>query len=182
MTRSVDDFLNSTSSGKPYIKFNNVSDKLVGELVEARIGYERDYNTGETVTWPDGSPKEQLQLDIRIDWSKSTGITTGSDGEQAEVGTIYCKYLQQKAVAEACKAKGLKLSEVGPFAMVRLPDGQPRNPRNRPPHQFAAEVDRRVASAGVDSLLGGMAQAEPEPAPQPATPPAAPAPGSLLGG
>jgi len=172
MVKSVDDLLEG-SGGNPYIKLNYPGAKLVGEVVDARVGVERDYDTGQPVTWDDGTPKQQLVLDIRIDWERSVGVTTGKGDEQAEIGTLYCKWLQQQAIAQACKAAGVKMSQVGPIALVRLEDGTPSNPKRKPPHQFAAEVARRTAAPGVDSLLGAS---------EPAAPPAAaPAPGSLLG-
>jgi len=190
--KSVDDLIESSGGGKPYIKLNYPGAKLVGELVDARVGVERDYDTGQPLTWDDGTPKQQLVLDIRIDWERSVGVTTGKGEEQAEVGTLYCKWLQQQAIAAACKAAGVKLSQVGPIALVRLEDGVPSNPKRKPPHQFAAEVARRTAAPGVDSLLSASEPAAPSaaaPAPgsllgasEPATQPAAaPAPGSLLG-
>jgi len=175
MTKSVDDLLEG--SGKPYIKMTRPGSKLVGELVDARVGIERDYDTGQTVTWDDGTPKDQLVVDVQIDWAKSVDITTGKDGERAEVGTLYCKFLQQRAFSDACKVAEVKLSQVGPLALLRLEDGTPRNHKHKPPQQFAAEVAKRTAQPGVDSLLGGQpAAVEPN-----QVAPVTAAPGSLLG-
>jgi hypothetical protein len=139
-TTSVDDFV---QGGHPAIKFTRPGAKLVGDIVEARVGVERDYDTGQPAAWPDGTPKQQLVLDVRIDWTRTVDVTAGDDN--ADIGTIYCKFLQQRALAAACQTAGIKMSQAGPVTMIRLDDGVPRNPRYKPPQQYQATVAQRTA-------------------------------------
>ena len=161
MTKTADDLL---TDGLPWLKHDVEGAILIGDLIEARVGQARDFDTGEPMTWDDGTPVDQLILDVRVDWGRSKGIAyKGEDkGEdRPEVATLYTKYLQQKAFLDACKASELKPSQVGTFAMKREADGVPKGKRN-PPQQFTAQVQQRVASAGADNLLGGDGEPEPE--------------------
>jgi len=148
----IDQFL-AGSKSYPLIKINSEGGKVVGDLVAARLVDERDYDTGNIVHWSDGTPRKQIVLDIRIDWPASIDITTGKEGVNEEVGSYYCRFTAQLALREACETAGVPLSQVGRIAIARLKDGVPRNPRNKPPQQFRAEVARATAAAGVDSLL-----------------------------
>lgn len=153
---SVDDFMKGGSS-HPQIKINSVGGKLVGDLIEARLVDERDYDTGQPVTWPNGEPKKQLVLDIRIDWDASVDVTTGKDGVREEIGTYYCRYTAFLALKDACEKASTVMSHVGRLAIARTPDGTPRNPRHAPPQQFVAQVTQRTAEPGVDDLMATTA-------------------------
>lgn len=153
---NVDDFM-SGSGGYPLIKLNAVGSKLVGDLVEARLVDERDYDTGETMRWDDGSARKQLVLDVKVDWTASADITTGKDGAREETGSYYCRYTAFLALQKATQEVGCKMSQVGRFALARIEDGKPRNQRHNPPQQFVAKVEKRAAGNGVDDLLGASA-------------------------
>jgi len=156
---SVDDFMSGTG-GYPNTKINSVGGKLVGDLVEARLVDERDYDTGKPVLWDNGEPKKQLVLDVRVDWDASIDVTTGKDGVREEIGSYYCRYTAFLAMREACKEADVKMSQVGRFALARTPDGTARNPRHAPPQQFVAKVTARAAGADVDDLLDQQPQPE----------------------
>ncbi len=152
---NVDDFLNGSTS-RPLIKLNNPGSKLVFDLIEARLVQERDFDTGQLVTWDDGKPKKQIVLDVHIDWAASHDISVGKDGQQEPEGSYYVRYTCQLALQQACEAAGVRLSEVGRGAIARTPDGVPKKQGLNPPQQFAAQVQRRIAAAGVDDLLDGQ--------------------------
>lgn len=181
---SVDEFMQG-GNNYPQIKINSVGGKLVGDLVEARLVDERDFDTGQIVTWDDNTPRKQLVLDTRVDWAASVDVTTGKDGTREEIGSYFCRFTAKLALQEACETAGIVMSKVGRFAIQRTPDGVPRNPRHKPPQQFVAQVAQRTAEPGVDNMMAATAQ--PAAAPAAAAPPAqqpaaaAPAPGSLLG-
>lgn len=164
---NVDDFLEG-GGGLPYIKINQPGGKLVGDLIEARLVNERDYDTGKPILWDDGTPRKQLVLDVRIDWDACIEVTTGKDGVKEETGSYYCRYTAQLALKDACQAASVKMSQVGRFALARTADGTPRNPRHAPPQQFVAKVTGRTADTAVDDLLAQPAQAQPAPAAVPA--------------
>lgn len=170
---NVDDFMQG-SGGYPLIKLTREGSKLIGDLLEARLVDERDYDTGQVVRWDNGDARKQLVIDVRVDWAASVDITTGKDGAREEIGSYYCRYTAFLAMKAATEATGCKMSEVGRLALARTKDGTPRNPRHAPPQQFAAQVERRAAGSGVDDLLGdsspaGQGQPEQQPAATAAT-------------
>lgn len=150
---NVDDFMQG-GGGYPLIKINSVGGKLIGDLVEARLVDERDYDTGQVVTWDDGTPRKQLVLDVRVDWAASVDVTTGKDDVREEIGSYYCRYTAYLAMKEAIATADCKVSEVGRLAIARTPDGVPRSKKHNPPQQFTAQVQRRIAATSVDDLLG----------------------------
>jgi hypothetical protein len=177
---SVDDFL-SGGSRYPLIKLNNPGSKLVWtDLIEARIVQSRNFDTGQPEYWDNdpNKPKQQIVLDVRIDWAASQDITVGADGAQESVGSYYVRYACQIALQDACMAAGCKLSEVGRGAIARTADGIPKRAGANPPQQFAAQVQRRVASSTVDDLLGGTTH---DPVPPTTPAPQQQRPTSLLG-
>jgi hypothetical protein len=163
---SVQDFMNSVG-GHPPVKLGSPGDKLVFDLLGVRLVQERDYDTEQPVFEDDGRPRMQLVLDMRIDWAASSGnITTGKDGNQEETGSLYCKRALTFALKQACQDAGCSLEEVGRGAILRLEDGVPRNPRNKPPHQFTAQV-KKAANAAVTDLLNQAGPDTPAQQPQP---------------
>lgn len=156
---TVDDFM-SGSGGYPLIKINSEGGKLVGDLVEARLVDERDYNTGEIVRWDNGEPRKQLVLDVRVDWDASADVTTGKDGTRDEIGTYYCRYTAFLALKEACDKANTRMSQVDRLALARTKDGVPRKAGFAPPQQFVAKVTQRAAGVDVDDLLAEPAQPE----------------------
>jgi hypothetical protein len=149
---SVDDFVEGASS-LPLIKINSEGGKLIGDVIQARLVDERDYDTGDIVRWDDGNPRKQLVLDIRIDWAASIDVTTGKDGVREETGSYYCRFAAFLAVRDAVQKTGIKMSDVGRIAIARTKDGDPRSPRHKPPQQFVAQVMARTAAPDVDNLM-----------------------------
>jgi hypothetical protein len=166
---NVDDFM-SGGSKHPLIRLENVGSTLIGDLVEARLVDERDYDTGEIKRWDDGNPRKQLVIDVRIDWAKSVDITTGKNGIREDVGSYYCRYTAFLAMQEAVKAAGCKMSEVGRLALRRTQDGQPKKAGFGAPQQFVAQVARAAAGASVDDMFAA-APAQPAAPAAPAPPP-----------
>lgn len=154
MTTNVDDFMFSVSS-YPTTKINEVGGRLVGDLVEARLVDQYDPETGELELLKSGKAKQTLVLDVEIDWTKSSGVITGTEGVKEPVGSFWCKWAAFLAIKDACVKKEIKLSQVGRIAIVREQDGPKPAPTKSAPHQFSASVAPRAASADVDDLLAG---------------------------
>lgn len=136
-TSSVDDFLDE-GSGPPAAKFANVGDVVKGDIIAARVGVQRKFGTGEIDTWDDGTPKRQLQIDLRTD-----------DGDVR----LYCKPTLKEAISDAVKAVGGRLSDGGTLTAKRVEDGEPPKPGFNPRQLFKAKFEPKPATSGdVDSL------------------------------
>lgn len=82
--------------GPPTFKFETVGDTIKGTVVNAEVRQQKDYNTGEMLTWDDGSARLQLVVDIEQDdgetrrvYLKNQGLTATKkalDGAPLEVG------------------------------------------------------------------------------------------------
>lgn len=131
---SPDEFLEGNSL--PAVKFENVGDVVKGDIITARVGFQRKYGTNELDTWDDGEPKRQLQIDLR---------TAGGDLR------LFCKPACKAAISEAVKASGGSLSQGGTLTVRREPDGKATG-SNNPPHQFKAKFEPKVAESNVDDL------------------------------
>lgn len=136
-TTDVDQFLEE-SGGYPAVKFDAPGSTLTGDLIAARVGYQRVFGTKEVAKWEDGTPKKQLVLDIKIDSSETKGVTVG-DGD-SDTGTVYCKHAAKVALQQACEDAGIKLSQAGRIKLQRTEDGAPPKPGHNPPQQFRAKV------------------------------------------
>ncbi|MER5252934.1 hypothetical protein [Streptomyces sp. NPDC002855] len=66
---------------------------------------QRDYDTGDLLTWPDGNPKWQWRVDLQTDLRESPD----DDGMRS----VYLKYRSKAAVVNAVKAAGAQRLERG---------------------------------------------------------------------
>ena len=132
---SPDDFLEGSSL--PAIKFAEVGDVVKGDVIAARVANQRKFGTGEIDTWDDGTPKKQLQVDLRT-----------AEGDMR----LYCKPACKTAIAEAVKAAGGRLSDGGTLTVKRVEDGQASQAGFNPPQQFKARFEPKVADDNVDDL------------------------------
>ncbi len=134
-TTSPDDFLEQSSM--PAVKFPNVGDEIEGDIIGARVGYQRKFGSGEVDTWDNGEPKKQLQIDLRT-----------AEGDMR----LYCKPACRAAISEAVKASGGRLSDGGRLKVRRVEDGQASQAGFNPPQQFKAKHTPKVADTSVDDL------------------------------
>jgi hypothetical protein len=134
-TLSPDDFLEGSSL--PAVKFPDVGSTVKGDVVAARVGTQRKFGTNEVDTWDDGTPKRQLQIDLRT-----------AEGDMR----LYCKPACKDAISEAVKAVGGRLSDGGTLTVRRVEDGQASQAGFNPPQQFKAKFEPKVADTAVDDL------------------------------
>lgn len=156
-TPSVDDFLQGGTK-VPTAKFTTVGDKVVGTVVSAEVNQQRDFDTNELSTWPDGNPKMQLVVTLQTD-DRDPSIPD-DDG----LRRIYAKKPSSmlQAIGDAVKAQNSTLQRPGGRLAVAFTGEKPHeNPRKNPIKQYAAAYEP-PAAAGVDDLLAA-------PAAQPAT-------------
>jgi hypothetical protein len=120
--QTADDFLNE-SGGPPAAKFPNIGSEIEGDVLAARVGTARKFGTREPDTWEDGTPKQQLIVDLR----------TG-DGDLR----LYCKEALRVAIREAVQASGGRLADGGRLKVKRTEDGAATKAGFNPPQQFKA--------------------------------------------
>jgi len=81
MSNAANDFLMQTG-GKSF-PFEKLSDVVIGEVISAEVRQQTDLDTGEKLTWSDGSPRNQLVITLQ------TGLKSGDEDDG--VRTIYAK-------------------------------------------------------------------------------------------
>lgn len=133
-TQTADDFLNE-SGGPPAAKFPSVGAEIEGDVIAARVGTARKFGTREPDTWEDGSPKQQLIVDIRT-----------ADGDLR----IYCKEALRIAIREAVQASGGKLADGGRLKVRRIEDGEASKAGFNPPQQFKARFTPKAVDVDGD--------------------------------
>lgn len=128
MTQALDQFF---AGGVPAAKFE---DKAYGTIIggeitsEPRMQQQRDYTTGEPVTYPDGNPAMQMAVTVRA------YQPTGDDNGER---TFYLKGQMRQAVGEALRKTGATRPEKGGKLFIRydndepvqLKNGRPGNPK-----------------------------------------------------
>jgi hypothetical protein len=80
--QQANDFL-MTEGGKSF-PFNEIGDKVTGEVVSAEVRQQTDLDTGEKLTWSDGQPRMQMVVELQ------TALRDGGDNDDG-IRTIYAK-------------------------------------------------------------------------------------------
>lgn len=121
------------SEKRDYHKFENVGDTVVGIIDKIDEVQEKDYDTGDPVTWPDGRPRMIYVLEVR-------------DTTSGEVKALWARGNMITAIREASREVGH-----GPLGhLLKLKyheDGKPSNPRFKPPKLFKAKIEPAPADA-----------------------------------
>ncbi|MFJ9413077.1 hypothetical protein ACIRPT_02785 [Streptomyces sp. NPDC101227] len=131
----------------------------------------RDFDTNEPLFWPDGRPKQMLQVNIQ------TEERDPQDPEDEGVRALYLEYRKANAVRDAVRAAGTRKLEVGGVLALTYTgdDLAAKKGRGMPPKNYSASYtapDPLAQTAPGD--IGAWAAAAPAaPAPQPPAPAAA---------
>jgi len=147
------DFL-MAEGGKSF-SFDQIGDKVVGEVVSSEVRQQTDLDTGEKLTWNDGSPRNQLVITLQTelhDSESDDGIRTiYAKGGKFDVATgegLAMKEAIAKAVREA---KGTGLFPGDQLAVAYTGDGQRKNRGFNPPKLYTASYKAHVAAvSGAD--------------------------------
>ena len=135
----VDDFV--TSGGAPPAhKFEAVGTTVEGDITKAQVLAQRKFGSDEIDTWPDGTPKKQLVIDLRLD-----------DGEETR---LYCKPALKTAIQEAVEDTDGRLSDGGRLKVRRTEDAPSQTAGFAPRHTFKAKFTPAapVAAGDIDEL------------------------------
>lgn len=164
------------SGGIPSAKFDQIGTTLTGTIATPpEVQQQRDFTTGELLTWDDGSPRQQIRVVLETD--ERDPADPYDDGQRA----LYIKSGLMKAVRTAIRASGSKGLEVGGKLTVKyVGDGEPPKRGMNPPKQYQVVYEAPSAPGVVDAnaLLNGTntaGQAAYETAPQAQPTPPAPA-------
>lgn len=153
------------SGGVPATKFDQIGITLTGTIsAPPEVQQQKDFTTGEPLTWDDGKPRQQIK--VILDTDQRDPADAYDDGQRA----LYIKSGLMKAVRTAIRAAGAKGMEVGGKLTVKyVGDGEPPKRGMNPPKQYSVVYEAPAAPGLVDAnaLLN---------AGQPATPPASVAP------
>jgi hypothetical protein len=132
---SAEEFFSTGASGVPSVKFAKIGDSVTGRIIrEPNVQQQRDYETGEVLTWPDGNPKIQLRVFLTTD--QRDGADPDDTGERA----LYVKGAMQTAISRALLTAGAKKLDVGGILTVKYTgNGQPRQRGMHPPKVYSAQ-------------------------------------------
>jgi len=117
--QSIDDVIETSHQYHPATKWAKVGTVIEGEVLEAWMQAKRKYGSTEVDTWDDGEPKMQLIVNWVVDGEKQTA---------------YTKPTLQRAVFDAVKASGGRLSGGGRLWTKRVAD-EPSSTKGYAPKQ-----------------------------------------------
>lgn len=164
----ANDFL--MSGGIPSAKFPEVGATVTGRITQRpEVQQQRDFDTGELLTWDDGTPRKQVKVVLATD--ERDPEIPDDDGTRA----VYVKANLQKAVQQALRKAGARLEVGGVLTITYVADGEVKRRGMNPPKLYVAEYVPPTAAA-VDEALGQPAAPAAVPAAAPAAPAPAPAP------
>lgn len=151
---AANDFL-MMEGGKSF-PFEKVNDVVMGEVISAEVRQQTDLETGEKLTWPDGSPRNQLVITLQT----SLKINDEDDG----IRTIYAKggkfdiadgdgTSMKEAIANAVRSGGgTGLNPGDHLAVGYTGNGVKKNRGFNPPKLYSASWKRATPAsvAGTD--------------------------------
>ena len=140
--------------GTPSAKFENVGDKVSGEIINVETKQQTDLKDGTPKTWDDGSPMWQVVVTLQTD--ERDPEITDDEGRRAIYVKGSMKYASMaKAVADAVRASGAKTLEVGGTLAVQFTgEGEATSRGFNPPKLYAAAYKAPVAGVDLGNLLG----------------------------
>ena len=98
MTQDPNEFL--LQGGVPAAKFDSIGVMIKGTVASAVVTSQTDFQTGEILTWKDGSPRKQLVITLETD--EADPEMEGDDGARR----IYAKGQMLNAIRQAVRQHG----------------------------------------------------------------------------
>lgn len=139
------------TSGPPSAYFPNVGDAVIVGIVDVNEYQQKDYDTGEPKTWPDGG---KVMGKVVTGLVMSTTGTAGSGGEKnngpiapGDLVTFWCEGGKFYTYRDAVKAHGaVQVGDVMRWA--RIDDKPPKNARHNPQKVYEARIRKPKAEDG----------------------------------
>lgn len=140
-----------TGDSPPAAYFPSVGDAIVVGIVDVGEYQQRDYESGDPISWPDGRPKMGKVITGLV---VSTSGDTCGGGQRTQVPlspgdlvTFWAeggKFLTYQAALKA--AGGINVGDV--MQWKRTDDKAPSNPRHNPAKTYEAKIRRPTAKDG----------------------------------
>lgn len=132
-----------TPSGPPSAYFPSEGDQIVVGVVNVHEYQQRDYDTGEPKTWPDGGKvmgKCVTGLVVSTEGTTAKGSQRSSEPvNPGDVVTFWCEGGKYYTYRDALKAAGgIDVGDV--MLWKRVDDKPPSNPRHNPAKQYVAKI------------------------------------------
>jgi hypothetical protein len=150
------------AEGGNSFRFDKIDDVVVGTVVSAVVAQQTDVESGEKLTWADGSPRKQLVITLATDLRERDD----DDG----LRTIYAKggkwdidkgegLSMKDALAKAVRDGGGNGIEPGDkLAVAHTGLGVRKNRAFNPPKLYTAQWSRPAAAISSRDLFGDMAE------------------------
>lgn len=140
-----------TSSGPPAAYFPNEGDAIVVGIVDVGTYQQRDYDTGDLKTWPDGGKVEgKVVTGLVMSVAGNTAKGTEKANEPVATGdliTFWCEGGKHYTYRDALKAaNGVDRGDV--MLWKRETDEPAKNPRHNPRKVYSAVIRRPEAKDG----------------------------------
>ena len=155
MSEDVSGFL--FGGGGKAAKFDNIGDKVEGEITDVRLSQQTSMDDGTPLTWSDGSPRMQLVVSLKtadkLDDNDDGVRRVFAKGGNYEVATGTGKSMKD-AIADAVKKAGVKsIDEGGTLTIAFTGEGKRTNRGYAPPKLFRAAYKPPTASVDADDLF-----------------------------
>ena len=131
-----------TSSGPPAAYFPNPGDSIVVGIIDVGTYQQRDYDSGELKTWPDGGKVEGKVVTGLV--VSTAGAMAGTDKAHqpisaGDIVTFWCEGGKHYTWRDALKAHGPV--NVGDVMLWKREDDEPaKNPRHNPRKVYSARI------------------------------------------
>ena len=154
MSDAVMDLERMFSSGGKAAKFADHGDSITGHIVDLDLRQQRDFDSGEPVFWPDGSPKPELVITL------ATAESDGGDDDGQR--NLYARGQMFAAIRAAVKKAGVSKPETGGTLTVTYDsDGEPRKKGYRGAKLYSAVYVAPAAVALEEAFAEPKAKGKP---------------------
>lgn len=156
MTESVLDIMSGgTKAPGAFNKYSQIGDTISGVIESVEIWDVRNFNTGQTETWDDGTPQKQLRILFQADPGTWTPQGEDDTGMRAHYVKAWNPHL--KSLRDGLAASGEKEPKSGAWWSIRYDHDQP----NKSGYDTKIYVYQyQPPASDVSQMLGGQQQAQ----------------------
>lgn len=134
---TVSELLSETLSSRSFFnKQSVIGDTVTGVITDSEVRQSRDFDDNSLETWDDGSPVQQLVINIQTDLNEPTEEYPEDDGMR----TVYIRWYgaQRKALLKAAKDAGVTDLFAGDqFTASFTGLGEQKDKKKNPPKLYA---------------------------------------------